>query len=370
VKAADGFHLWSQTYDRSLDDIFAVQDNIARSVARELQLTLLRAGEDAHGPHAEVYDLLLQARHALGDSKPESLRRGRAFVERALVLDPDYAPVWDVKGLLHLRERDAATTDEERRQANERTRQATAKALELDSDLATAHARMAGVDHFAWEFDDAQRSIEKALAAGPGDTAVLQAAAYLFKRWGRIDEAIALEEETVERDPLDLIAPGNLANSYLLSGRYDEAEGVLRKLVALKPDHPPARGLLGDLYLMQGEVPEARAAYKRSAELQGQANERSRLFYDALLEHAAGNEAVSAAAAAEFETKFGAESPVPCAGLRAWRGEADLAFAWLDRAFAVRSPTLSNIKSNALLRGLHADARWRALLGRIGLPAG
>ncbi|MEJ2086054.1 MAG: protein kinase [Acidobacteriota bacterium] len=218
VTAADGFQLWSETYDRTMDDIFAVQDDIAQSVAGALEVTLL--GDDTRGdsdrPDAAAYDLVLQARYVMRVTNPETLARARQILDQALEIAPNYAPAWAEMGLLYLREVESSTSTSEQVEGWERVRNALHKALELDPDLAVAHSRLAGV-HWQkdWDFDAALRSTERALAADPTNFVVTGNAANLFGMIGRLDEAIALEERSLAVDPLDVITYGNLGGHYV-----------------------------------------------------------------------------------------------------------------------------------------------------------
>jgi tetratricopeptide (TPR) repeat protein len=248
-------------------------------------------------------------------------------------------------------------------------RQAVARALELDPDLAEGQLYAVAVQRDSWEFAAADRDVARTLAAHPKNIDVLLGAAYHFLHTGRVEEAIALEEKALEADPLNLRGIGNLANTYRVAGRLDEAEALLGRLLELKPDHGAAYGILSAVRLQRGDVEGARAAQTRANELLGR-GDRGRLFSDAIFEHAAGNASAAAAAAAEFEKRYGTDDPLACAGIRAWRGEADLAFAWLDKAYALRDPALTRVRESLYLRSLHADPRWRRLLEKIGLPAG
>jgi len=231
--------------------------------------------------------LVLQARFAMHNQTPQSVRRGREIVERALALAPGYAPAWAEKGLVHSREGEMATTTMERRRAYEQERQALTKALELDPNLAVAHARLANSDAFAFEFSAAERSAERALALDSRNRIVMGNVAGLNKSLGRLDQAIALEEMVLEIDPLHPFSYGNLAISYVVAGRLDAAEALLRKAFELWPDDAGAQETLGHIHLRRGEVTEARAAYGHLVELSGRAA-HGRCFYDAIFEHVPG----------------------------------------------------------------------------------
>ena len=136
----------------------------------------------------------------------------------------------------------------------------------------------------------------------------------------------------------------------------------------LLPDDPFSHFLLGDVHLVQHELDAARSSYARFVKLSG-AGDGIRILYEALVEHTAGNTAASAHAAAEHERLHGDTDPRAAAQIRAWRGEADAAFAWLERAVAARDPAMAELNTDLYLRSLRSDARWNELLRKVGLPA-
>ena len=367
VKAADGFHLWSETYDRTLDDIFAVQDDIAKSVASALQVTLLGRGPDAKSPDAQAYDLILQARHVMQVHTEDSVGRARRMLEQALKLSPDYAPAWAEMGLVHLREMERAVTVPDVQQARNRAKEALTRALELDPELAVARSRMGNVQKMEWNFAEARRSAELALAADGANPVILGNASILYASLGRIEEAVALQERAADADPLNVMAYSNLALFNLSLGRLDEAERLCRKALELRPDSVNALNLLGEIHLRRGQIEEARETYAKYVERSG-LGDYQRLYIEALVEHTAGNAAASKRAAEEFEKQFGAEDPSSVADIHAWRGEADAAFAWLDKAVVARDPRMTDVQFFTYLQPLHSDPRWNVLLKKIGFP--
>jgi len=363
VKVKDGFHLWSQTYDRTLENIFAVQDDIAQSVAKELRASLVPARPESLKLDSAAYDLVLQARYELKRHTQGSVSRAKEMVDRALAIAPDYAPAWDMLGSVYSNEEDDAR-GEERRALHEKTLQATARAIELDPNLGEAHASMAALHWGEWEFEKAQSSIEKARALAPENTDVMGQTAFMLCCLGRLDEGITLQQEAVAADPFSSVLSNNLAFFYILAGRLDDAEQFLLRIPDLDPKL--LHHNLGWIHMYRGEVSEARVEFAREAELMKDPD--GRLFLDALVEHASGNAVASDAAAGEFEEKFGADKPMLCAGVRAWRGEPDLAFAWLERAYEAHDPGVSAMKANSILFSLHSDPRWDELLRKVGLP--
>ena len=369
VKVEDGFQLWSKNYNQTtLDDVFEAQEEIAESVAQVLEVTLLdRENGEAKRPGGLVYDLVLQARFVMREERTaESTRRAREIMERALAIDPDFAPAWAEMGFVHEREMLSDTTMATRQETLEAVREALQTAISLDPGMALAHARMAtGYYLEVWDFESARRSIERALELDPRHPIVVGNAAYLARAMGRFDEAVVLDEQWLKTEPLYKGAYINLAHSYRGAGRLQDAEDTCLKAQKLWPDG--LLGMLARIYLSAGRVEEARTAWSRSVEIEG-ASDRIALFLDALIDHSAGDDKAAYKALAEFESNYGSDNPTSCARIRAWRGETDAAFEWLEKAFAASDPSLAYLKQHIELRSLYSDRRWNTLLEKIGLP--
>lgn len=255
-----------------------------------------------------------------------------------------------------------ATSVEARREAFKQVRAALAKVLELDPTM-NADPTMAWSHWLGWEYAEAERMIGRALDEAPSASN----AAGLFNLWmGRPAEAITLFDRAVDLDPLDVRVHQNKAAACLEVGRLDEAETLLRLALDLSPDWSGSYHTLFELHMLRGEMEEARMALARYGELANQ-SDYWRLFADAVTEPAEGRPA-SSAAADEFEKRFGSENPMECARIRAWRGESDAAFVWLDKALAARDPLLARVKGELGLRSLRTDPRWNVLLRKVGLP--
>jgi TolB-like protein/Tfp pilus assembly protein PilF len=362
VKVSDGFHLWSESYDRQLDDIFTVQDDIARAVAGALQVTLLGRKAGTPAATAEAYNLVLQARHILKKPTDENRRKARELLEGVLARDPKYAEAWVDLAVVHMRAYEQAETiavkdDELRKQQD-----ALEHALGLDPEMADAHARLARVHRLRWDFAAADRSMKRALELAPGDVSVLVGAAGFASTLGRFDEAIALQKRAQDMDPLSNSGAYNLAFRYLAAGRASEAEATLHKLLALEPDDADALSLLGDVYLAEGRAQEALAEYEKG---EGSA----RLAGRAMAYHALGREEESRATLRELVASDG-DDAWQIAIVHGARGDIDEAFASLERAYQQRDPSLVYLKPSYFFAALHRDPRWAALLKKVGLPPG
>jgi TolB-like protein/Tfp pilus assembly protein PilF len=364
VNAADGYHLWSETYDRTLDDIFVVQDDIAGEVVKALQLTLLGSPSVTRSKPTdpEAYNLALQGRFFLDDrGGREDLERAVEYFRRSLERDPDYAPAW--AGLSQAYARQAALGHAPVVERFPQAREAAGKALALDPQLADAHLAM-GVIHLAhdWDWAAADASFRSALELEPGNADALVYAGILASILGRWDEAIDLANKAIERDPLRPYSYNSLGSKLQTINRDMEAEAAFRKALELDPGGAYWHGALGFALLLQGK---ADAALR---EFQQETQEPFRLTGLALAHHALGRPGESDAALAVLESKHAGEMAYQIAEVHAFRGEDDLAFEWLERAYAQRDVLVTTIKGDRLMGGLVGDPRYKALLRKLKLP--
>ncbi|TNF75220.1 MAG: tetratricopeptide repeat protein, partial [Acidobacteria bacterium] len=366
VNAEDGFQLWSETYDRTLEDIFAVQDEIARSVASALEVRLLGGLEaSAQETNAEAYNLLLQARFLLRRGSQEDRHKAQDLLQEAIEVDPTSASTWSELGLAHARTAFAAQTRAESDEAMRRARQAQERAIELDPDLAIAHSRLGWIlSRQDLDFAGADAANARALQLSPNNTVVLGNAAGIAAVWNRIDEAIALDRKVLEIDPLDLTIHLNMGFHQYDVGNLDEAAALFEKLLQLSPDYYFAHGGLGFVYLAQGRLGRALGSFEREVDPVG------RLSGLAAVHHALGDASASDDTVEELIERYGAENPSSVAQVKAYRGEIDEAFSWLERAYEERDSGLSGVLSNPWLRNLHDDPRWDELIGKLGLAGG
>jgi len=364
IKVEDGFHLWSETYDRQLSDIFAVQDEIARSVAGSLKVTLLggkTATPSARGTNAEAYNAYLQGRYFLQRRSKENVEKALGYYEQAIKLDPGYAPAW--AGLATARSVQADGGYLPVEEGYGKAREAAERALALDVNLAEAHAAMGRIKRiYDWDWAGADASYQRALALEPGNATVVRGAAVLAGNLGRSEEAMALDRRAVELDPLSVATHFNLGLHAYYAGRLEEAAAALKKALELNPDYPAAHTLLGKVYLAQAHPQEALVEIERETE------PAWRLRGLALAYHALGRKKESDAALAEYVAKYQAVDAFQIAELYAFRGEADRAFEWLERAYAQRDGGLSDMKGDPLLKSLERDPRYAAFLKKMRLP--
>jgi TolB-like protein/Flp pilus assembly protein TadD len=363
VKVKDGFHLWSETYDRTLDDIFAMQDEISRSVSSALKLTL-RVGQDepsAARGNAEAYNLYLQGRYFNARERREDLEKAVSCYEQALTLDPGYARAW--AGLANAHSAQANRRYIPRDEGRGRARREVEKALELDPNLAAAHAALGRMRRlYDWDWEGADAAYKRAFELGPGDATVVQGLADQAATLGRFEEALRLDRRAMEIDPLSVAAHRTLGLHAWLAGRLDEAEAALRKALDLDPEFPVAHMFLGRVHLARSNPAAA------LQEMEREKVPRWRCYGLALAYHALGRKTDANAALGEFLEDDKENFGFQIAEIHAFRGEVDEAFVWLEEAYARRDSGFTQMKGDPLLRNLEADPRYAALLKKLRLP--
>jgi TolB-like protein/Tfp pilus assembly protein PilF len=364
VNATDGFHLWSETYDRKLDDIFAVQDEIARSVAEALNVTLLGDEQGASAPRgttAPAYNAYLQGRYFFELNTQESLENALRYFGEAVELDPGYALAWAGSSLAY------ATYASEGygpvADGFEKARLAVERALELDPNLAEAHAALALVRRvYDWNWVGADASSQRALALDPGKPSLILDAARVASTLGRLDEALDLTRRAVTADPLNVRVHYRLARYAYFLGRLDEATAAFQKVLELNPEYPGAHADLALVYLAQSR-PDAALA-----EMEQEKRDLWQSFGLAILYHALGRQNEADATLSMFIEGYQDVAAYQIAEVYAYRGEVDLAFEWLERAYAQRDGGLSQIKGDPHLKRLASDRRYAAFLEKMRLP--
>jgi len=361
---ADGFHLWSESYDRELTDILAVQEEIARAVTSSLQVTLLArpVAAAARTTNSEAYDLTLQGRYFYNLRGRQNLDRAGSYFQQAIARDAGYPPAW--VGLADVRMAQADFSYLPVEESYREARQAIERALTLDADLAAAHSALAWIRmSYDWDWAGSDAEIQRALALAPGDSTVLQRAGVLAATLGQFDRALRLDRRAVAADPLSALGWRNLGKYAWYARRLDEALAAARKALELSPQYPNAHGTLASVLRTQGHLDEALAEDQREAEP---------LWRDyglALDYFALGRKREANAALAEFITTYQDGSAFQIAEILAFRGELDRAFEWLDRAYAQRDGGLADIKGDPLLKNLERDPRYKAFLEKMHLPA-
>jgi TolB-like protein/class 3 adenylate cyclase len=358
IRAAEGYHLWSETYDRKLDDIFKIQDEIAGEVVKQLKVTLLGAAPTARQTDPKAYALYLQAVQVGRQRSPEAFTQSDALLKQVLEIDPRYAPAWDELARNFRNKASVGLVPNSEGYA--RAREAYEKALAIDPNYAPGHAGLGYVAMANNDFVSAAKQFERALALDPSNLDVLRDSAFFLQSLGRIQEALAVKEAVVRRDPVNVRSLNNLGDSQRFTGQFDAAIATFRSVLSLSPDYGGAHYGICEAMLLKGDAAAA------LAETEQEKSEVWRLIGLPMAYHALGRKTESDAALATLIAKFEKDAPYNIAYVHAFRGEGDKAFEWLDKAVQYQDPGLSEIVVENLFDNIHSDPRWLPFLRKLG----
>ncbi len=364
IDTETGFHLWSETFDRELNDIFAIQDEISASVAAALKVTLFgNASEKVVGSRGtnsiEAYDLYLRGRYLREHASSNNIQQSIAVLHEAVAIDPNYAAAWAQLSLSQARWTGAYTESLPFSQGYAIARRYAERALALDDQLAEAHIAL-GANQWVYDFDlvTSRATFLRALELEPNNIDALGWYGAQMSRDGSADIGIESLEKAVELDPLSIISIAGLANALNLAGRFDESMKLLRHALDIDTDIGRIHGYIGYNHLLQGNLADAMAEYEKEPV------EWVRDFGKILVLRRTGEQHAWAEALDEFIREYGKQDAYQIAEIYADAGDTDAAFQWLETSLKVRDPGLVWIKTDALLSSLHDDPRWLEFLDR------
>jgi len=362
VRADNGFHLWSQTYDRDVRDIFAVQDDIARAVGEQLKITLL--GSDAvaqkQSISTEAHNLYLQARYLTDRDTPADLDQAVLLYQQALVLAPNYAPAWAWLAFCHVRRvgQGLDTTGAGFTKATT----AASRAIAIDPQLPEPYMMLA-IAHMQYDLDwkAAADELAKIVALDPNNALAQQSLGHLSVATGRMSDALTHFRRAVDGDPINLLHSKYLGRALHYSGHPAESASVLRHAIELNAQFPGLHYELGRALLRLGDPQAARAAFEAEADRSWRG---FGLPLGYLVTH--HDQEARAALAALVAQSTGSEFQV--AETYAFFGETDKSFEWLQRSRSLHDPGIIWTRRDPLLASIVGDPRYRAFLQQVGMP--
>ncbi len=359
INTQNGEQEWSRTFDRDLDSIFKIQDDIAAEVLMELKLSLL--GEEAKSEKVDTkaYNLVLQANHLTRLNKKESLIRAKEMVEKAIEIDSNYARAWSLLAEIY----DYGTYNFDIWEPEEGIPlglNAIERSIQLNPDSGQSYASLASLQELNWDFTGASKSIEKALELDPTNASIIGSAAIMT--YGDLEKSIRLQEKAISLDPLVYANYFNLGFSNYRLNKLDEAEEAFEKFELYYPSWQI-------LHYMKAMIKMSRGEYDLALqEIEKETHEFFNLYGKNFIYEAMGNEKISDSLFQEYLEKYEITEPANTADLYAFRGEFDKSFELLNKAYEVKDPVLIEALSYPAFKMIHADPRWRALLEKINLP--
>ena len=362
IRMDNGYHMWSQTYDRNVTDVFKVQDEIATAVVEALKTQLLPAQQAARAyrtANPEAYNEYLLGRQFYNQRTDEGFRRALIAYRKAIALDPGYPAAYAglamSEALLADSTRDAVIAQQAAADAE--------SAVMRAPDLADSYATRGFVRYYrGWDWSGAEADFVKALALDPSDSTVQVRYGGLLVALGRLDEAIAATKSATGLDPLSILAWQRLGRYYIATRRFAAAHDAIRRSLEIQPEYPIAKSNLGTLLLLEGNAAEALVTFRQIS------SESLRLSGVALAEHTLGHSEESQRALDELIEKHSRDSAFLIAETYAWRGEKEQAFAWLERAYERHDSSFINLKLEPRFASLLSDPRYHALLRKLNLP--
>jgi TolB-like protein/DNA-binding winged helix-turn-helix (wHTH) protein len=365
IQVKDQSHLWAQDYDYPAKDILNVEDDVAKAVVQQIRLRLTSKQQaelaQSHPVNPEAFDAYLQGHYYFERDSDKDTEMAAKYFERATQLDPSYALAW--VGLSQARKWQAVTGLIPAEEGNRLAREAVERALALNPNLAEAHAQMGRIKQqvdFDWTGADA--SYRRAVELEPGNPDFAAFAAQSAAILGRHDEALQLTRRAIELDPLNAHSWAALGEIEFREGKLDKAEADLKKAHELRPDDFLSSVFLSEIYVMQGRPQDA------LPEIESVGYPDVRMFLHTIAYHALGRKKDSDAALRELIAKYQAIDPYLIAEVYAFRNQSDEAFEWLDRAYAKHNDGLIFMNVEPLLKSLHNDPRFPALLKKLNLP--
>jgi TolB-like protein len=367
IRAVDSTQIWSETYERKLTDVFKLQDEIAGAVVAALKVKLLPA-QRVTNPHqtadTEAYQQYLLGNQHYNQNAPESYLHAVAAYQKAISADPAYAPAYAGLSLAEhegMRFSDKPLSAAAITAAKQRALAAAEKAIALAPDLALGYAARGFIRMFSyWDWKGALADFERARTLDPNDSTIARRYGLLQAILGQLPAAIGTTKKVIETDPLSMFAWSNLGSYYNANAQLKEARQTLTRALEISTHAQHAHNYLGQTELLEGHADAALGQYREAGGIHAMTG-------TAMAEFTLGHRDLSQKALDALIAAHAQDRAFRVAQVYAWRGEKDLAFTWLQRAYAQRDADLTYIKYEPLLAKLRGDPRFTAMLGILGL---
>ena len=358
IDVGDDSHLWSETWDRKVEDVFEVQDEIALSVVEGLKIQLLGDLPQVATTNPEAYSHFLRAQVLSSQISANGFFQAETALLRALELDSSYVPAWILLSRVYAVGSSSGAWHPH--ESYPKSRAAALEALRLDPDNAHAHARLSTIaSNYDYDQETALRELELAMALDPEDPLVLGRAASLARYNTDFLESIRILKQLEQLDP---VSPGvklTLGYSYLGAKQFENAKEAYSQAHALVPAATQLNYRIGCVLLLENQLEQALAYMDQEA------RDGFMLAGRTMVLHAMGDDA---AAEAELEAlvNLGIRWTYEIAQANAYLGNIDEAFAWLDRAIERRDQSFTTITADPFMENLHDDPRWDEIIAILG----
>lgn len=360
-------HLWAASYEREMANVLELQGQVAKAIADQVHANL--TPEEAASlakqrpTDPQAYDALLTGRFLFNRRSPADTEKAISYFQRAVDLDPNYAPAWAELGYAN-----ASLGSDigvgERAKVLPPARNAVARALEIDPNLAEAHTALAWIKlWYDWDWSGSEQEFRRSLELNPNDSVTHREYSHYLQVRRRFDEAIEENKRAIDLSPFDLLASAHLAWVYIDARDGVKAVQQSRHVLDMDPSFTGVYMLMADGYALQHKWDEALAAYAKINNFP-----QDVAVGVAYIRAASGNKAQALNAVAELTqySRHNYVSPMDFASCYAAMGDRDKAFEWLEKAYKERAPGLISLEVNSRLDNLRSDPRFRDLERRVG----
>jgi TolB-like protein/Flp pilus assembly protein TadD len=370
INVADGYHLWSERFDRNMDDVFAIQDEISLAIVDNLKLKLLKGEKTKlikrHTNDSEAYSFYLKGRYFYNKRTEEDLKRSVEYFERALEKDPKFAlpyaglaDAYATIGLYHWFPFEKARA---------KTKEFALKGIEVDDSVGETHGAYANyILWYEWQWAEAEKEYIKAMQLSPSDVEARHMYAHLLESAGRFDEAIAEMGKALELEPLSINLNHCMARILYFSGDCEAAIDLFQKTIEMDSDFPLQYFWLGSAFLQMGELQKAIEIFEKGTKFP---TIDANILGGLGLAYALADRERDVQEMLKHLNKLSKEKYVdsyPFAYIYMGLGDKDKTFEYLEKCFEIGDMYLFYLPIDPVFKELHDDPRFEALLKKMGL---
>lgn len=361
IDAKTGIRVWSATYDRNMEDILKVQGEIAAKVTQQLKVALLDTELVSKTIDMDAYKLYIQAGQMTIENSAETNTNAIQLLKESIAIDSTYAPAWaDLSYLYYQAGFTLLTMSDE--VAMVQGRSAAQKAILLDPESILGYLSLAFLENASWNFEEANKLLEKALLLEPNSPRAISAKADFAVYCGKPDLAIGLSLKLIELDPLNNNHFLMLSQNYWMSGDYKKAEESLREYLLYHPNSGWGNGMMGTVQLSLGNPKNSLEYIEKDTHPFWHSYKKCPTVY------ALGNTQEANQLLKEFIAEWGNQERPFVADVYAYRKDKDEAFKWLELAYENKDSSLLRVLNYPAMQNLWGDPRWNTFIHKLKLP--
>ncbi|WP_373059436.1 hypothetical protein [Zunongwangia sp. H14] len=360
VNVADGSQIWSKTYDRKMEDVFKIQDEIADNVTSELKANLLGKEVRSNITDTEAYNFYLEAKQLLRQSTPESVENAEFLLRRSIKIDSTYAPAWILMSKIMM-SKTLLFNSISIEKGTTKGISAAKKAIQIDPKNASAYAVLGRQQTFMWNGQqEAYKNVQKALHLEPDNIEVINTGALNKTFTGKTEKAVELYLKTKRLDPLNF--NWELGFTYWMNGEFEKAEKEVRNSLLHMPNMGVAHSILSLILVYQEKYEEALIEAEKEPAPFFKLWSKCRALYGL------GRYKEADAALEKLITQHSEDGSSNIAEIYAFRNKKDKAFEWLEKSYSYKNSDIYQILNFQAMKNLHGDPRWNGFIKKLPLP--